>query len=209
MYVPASFRVDDSALLHDFIRHHGFATLVTAPGGVPFATHLPVLLDAARNVLRGHMARANPQWHHFDGKTESLVVFAGPHGYISPSWYEATPAVPTWNYAAIHVYGIARLLAEAETSRLLDELVRTYEMHRERPWSGELPVDYRRKMEEAIVGFELPIARIEGKFKLSQNRSEEDRLGVLRALEASSRPDDQALAELMRKMSLPGSVESE
>ncbi len=108
MYIPAAFAVKDEAILFDFIDRHSFATLVSTIDDVPFATHLPVLLDRARNRLLGHVAYANPHWRCFDGVREVLIIFQGPHAYVSPSWYVETPAVPTWNYAAVHVYGVPR-----------------------------------------------------------------------------------------------------
>src|SRR5262245_32627214 len=107
MYIPNSFREDDQAELHDLMRQNNFAILVTQHGGAPFATHAPFLLDAERGphgTLLAHIARANPQWRDFDGQQEALVIFQGPHAYISPSWYEVAPSVPTWNYAAVHAY---------------------------------------------------------------------------------------------------------
>jgi transcriptional regulator len=198
MYIPASFRADDRAVLHEFIDRHSFATLVTVVDGAPFATHLPVLLDRQRGALLGHVARANPHWRAFDGSAESLMIFAGPHAYVSPSWYATHPAVPTWNYAAVHVYGVPSVLDEARLQELLDRLVRRYEAGRERPWTMDLPADYLRKMVQAIVGFEMPIARMEGKFKLSQNRSAEDRERVIAALAAGD-ADERALSEFMAR----------
>lgn len=202
MYIPTAFRADDRAALYDLIERHGFGTLVTVIDGAPFATHLPFLLDRERGALLGHVARANPHWRALDGSAESLVIFRGPHGYVSPSWYATAPAVPTWNYAAVHVRGVPRLLDEARLLDLLGRLVSKYESGRERPWTMDLPADYRRKMVQAVVGFEVPLARVEGKFKLSQNRSAEDRRGVIRALAAGG-PDNQALAEFMTHFAPP------
>jgi transcriptional regulator len=199
MYIPSAFRADARAALYDLIERHGFGTFVTVIGGTPFASHLPFVLDRERGLLLGHVARANPHWRALDGGAESLAVFQGPHGYVSPSWYTTGPAVPTWNYAAVHVYGAARAMdGEARLLDLLGRLVGQYETGRERPWAMDLPADYLKKMLHGIVGFEMPIARIEGKFKLSQNRSAEDRRGVMREL-ATGGPDEQALAEFMAR----------
>ena len=198
MYIPSAFRADDRAALYELIERHGFGTLVTVLDGAPFATHLPFVLDRGRGVLLGHVARANPHWRAFDGAAEALVIFQGPHAYVSPSWYATAPAVPTWNYAAVHVYGVPRLLDEAELRDLLDRLVSRYEAGRERPWTMDLPPDYLRKMLQAIIGFEVPIERIEGKFKLNQNRSSEDRAGVIAALSAGG-AEERALAEFMAR----------
>ena len=157
MYIPTAFRADDRAALFDLIGRHAFGTLVTVIDGAPFATHLPFLLDRERGVLLGHVARANRHWKALDGSAESLVIFQGPHGYVSPSWYATAPAVPTWNYAAVHVYGVPRLLDESGLLDLLGRLVAKYESGRERPWTMDLPADYRRKMLLGIVGFEVKV----------------------------------------------------
>jgi transcriptional regulator len=197
MYIPTAFRADDRSALYDLIDRHGFGTLVSVIDGTPFATHLPLLLDRGRGVLLGHVARANPHWHALAGSAEALAIFHGPHAYVSPSWYAPAPAVPTWNYAAVHVYGTPRLLDEAGLRDLVGRLVEQYESGRARPWTMDLPEDYMGKMLRAIVGFEIPIERIEGKFKLSQNRSTEDRAGVIAALAAGS-AEERALAEFMK-----------
>jgi transcriptional regulator len=202
MYIPSAFRAADPAALYELIERHGFGTLVTVLDGAPFATHLPFVLDRGRGVLLGHVARANPHWRAFDGSAEALVIFQGPHAYVSPSWYTTAPAVPTWNYAAVHVYGVPRRLDEPALLDLLGRLVEQYESGRPRPWTMDLPPDYREKMLRAIVGFEVPMTRVEGKFKLNQNRSAEDRAGVIRALQAGG-AEEQALAELMARFASP------
>jgi transcriptional regulator len=200
MYIPPHFKIQDESKLHAFIRQHSFATLITQDGAAPFASHLPMLLETdsgKQGMLVSHMARANPQWQHFsESAGEALAIFHGPHAFISPTWYETQPAVPTWNYAAVHVYGRPRIIDDHErVVSLLEATVRTYE-------SGEvtaLPVEYRDKMVRGIVAFEMEITRIEGKFKLGQNRSEADSLGVIQALSKSSDQDDLAVAALMQQ----------
>ncbi len=202
MYIPAHFRVDDPVLLQGLIREYSFGTLVTCEEGVPFAGHLPFLLDAERGshgTLRAHLARANPQWQHFQFGTEVLAIFQGPHAYVSPSWYETHPSVPTWNYAVVHAYGVPRLLEGEELHAALADLVSAYESPRTQPWQFEsLTEEYVEKMQRAIVGFEIEITRLEGKFKLSQNRPEADRLGVIEHLSQSGDPLEVAVAERMR-----------
>jgi transcriptional regulator len=184
VFIPSSFRIDDRNTLLAFIERYGFATLIsTDPNGVPFATHVPLLLDRSSETLLGHIARANPQWEMF-GDRESLAIFHGPHAYVSPSWYTVAPAVPTWNYATVHVYGTLRVLDSDRTADVVERLVSKYEMHRPTPWPGDMPDDYRRRMLAGIVGFEMPLTRIEGKFKLGQNRSAEDRAGTIAGLRA-------------------------
>lgn len=203
MYIPKAFEVTDLATLHQFIETYSFATLVTVAGEQPVATRLPLILDRARGrhgSLLGHVARANPQWRSFDGNRQCLVMFDGPHAYISPSWYATAPAVPTWNYAAVHVYGIPRPFHDAaKLAALVDGLVGIYEAGMPQPWPGTLPADFKAAMLKAIVGFAIEIDQIEGKFKLGQNRSVEDRSGAVVRLERSSDATARALAELTRK----------
>ncbi len=202
MYLPAPFREDDPLRLHALIRAHGFATLISEVAGEPFASHLPLLLDAERGpkgTLVGHMARANPQWRHFGVRRSALAIFHGPHCYVSPSWYVSGPAVPTWNYVAIHAYGRPRLLEhEAETRALLGRMVETYESGFETPWPlDSVPDDMMASLIREIVAFEVPIERLEGKLKLSQNRPPEDRAGVRARLAASTGAGERAVARLM------------
>ena len=201
MYIPKAFREDDLNTLHKFMREYSFATLITQHEGVPFATHLPLILDAQRGlngILLAHMARANPQWHDFASEQEVLVIFQGPHAYVSPSWYEVELSVPTWNYAVVHAYGIPRLLEDnEELYKLLKILIETHEAQFESPWPFQLPDDYLQKMMHGIVGFEIEITRLEGKFKMSQNRTESERENVIAALQESS--DTLTMAELMTR----------
>jgi transcriptional regulator len=202
MYVPASFRITDSEKLSAFIDRYSFATLVTNNANSPFATHLPLQLlrdDGSQGTLVGHLARANPQWQHFGSDQEVLAMFQGPHSYISPSWYTVAESVPTWNYAAVHVYGFARVLEDRQRiDTILNDLIATYESGFESPWKPQLSKDYRDKMVQAIVAFEIRITRIEGKFKLGQNRSAQDVRNVYDVLSNMTVDDAQNLAELMR-----------
>ena len=202
MYIPKAFREDDISRLHTFMEAYSFATLVTQHESIPFATHLPFLLDPERGpngILLAHMARANPQWHDFASAQEVLVIFQGPHAYISPSLYEVELSVPTWNYAVVHIYGLPRLIEDGEELyKLLKTLIQTHEAHFEKPWPFQLPDDYLQKMMRGIVGFEIEITRFEGKFKLSQNRTETERENVIAALQEST--NTAALAELMRSV---------
>lgn len=198
MYIPASFAEADATRLYDFIDTHSFATLVTTVSGQPFASHLPLLLDRERGVLLGHLARANPHWRELG---DALVIFTGPHAYVSPAWYTVRPAVPTWNFTAVHVYGPARAVEEeVALGDIVDRLTRKYE--RDPAWLADLPADYRTKMLQAIVGVEVWIDRLEGKMKLSQNRSLADRHRVVEHLERDE--DSRDLAALMRAALPPG-----
>jgi len=201
MYIPSSFRVDDPARLAKFVQRHSFATLVTFHAGAPFASHLPMLFRPAvgpHGTLVSHMARANPQWEDFVSGDEALAIFHGPHSYISPSWYATGPAVPTWNYAAVHAYGVPTVFAEHDrVVALFRETVATYESSFERPWPGDLPDEYRDKLIHGIVAFEIPITRIEGKFKLGQNRSAADVQGAIEGLSRTDDSDSRAVARMM------------
>jgi transcriptional regulator len=204
MYIPASFRVSDEATIFSFIERYDFSTIVTssARDGI-VATHVPILVKRVgdRLVLQGHVARANGHWRDFDGVTQALAIFQGPHGYVSPTWYTTAPAVPTWNYAAVHIYG--RPLATEDrqvASGILEALVRKYEHHRLRPYrTEELAGNFYEQMVSRIVAFEMPVEKIESKFKLGQNRSKEDREGTLKGLMAEESPDAAALAAFMRE----------
>ena len=203
MYLPSHFAETDTACIHDLMRRNSFATIVTQAGEAPFATHMPVLLHAERGplgTLVSHMARANEQWRHFADGREVLVIFHGPHAYVSPSWYEKRPAVPTWNYAAVHAYGVPRIIEDATSLRtMLRELVQHFEANREQPWGAELTDEYLDKLSPGIVGLEIAITRLEGKFKLSQNRSAADKAGVIVALAQSPDQTAREVAELMKE----------
>jgi len=202
MYVPEVYAENDRATLLDLIRATGWGYLVGAADGVPFATHLPFLVEGEPGAERlvAHMARANPHWRSFaDGGREQLVIFAGPHAYVSPRWYTTAKAVPTWNYVTAHVYGVPRVVDDpAAVHAAQKRLVDHYEAGAEAPWRMEdVDAGFIQGMLRAIVSFEVPIARMEGKYKLSQNRKPEDRAGVIAALGDS--PDDgaQKIARLM------------
>lgn len=208
MYVPDSFSVTDPDTLTEFMRTHSFATLVSLINGTPTASHLPIRYEPnlKQGRLLAHMARANPQWRHFEPTREVMVIFQGAHSYISPSWYATQPAVPTWNYAAVHAYGLPRLIDDPDRIiTLLQTIVASYESEFDPPWSGELPQDYRDRLIQAIVVFELQITRVEGKFKFSQNRDPSDIQGVISALKGSGTAERQALAKWMQEVTQPRS----
>jgi transcriptional regulator len=207
MYRPEHFDDNDPARIAALMQRYSFATIVTHDGNAPFATHMPVLFHAdagPRGTLVTHMARANTQWRHFADGSEVLAIFHGPHAYVSPAWYETQPAVPTWNYAVVHAYGIPRLVEDAASLRaMLRELVAAFENHRTEPYGHQLTDEYLDKLSPAIVGFEIPITRIEGKFKLSQNRITADKAGVIAALQNSSDQTEREVAEMMTKLPFP------
>lgn len=200
MYIPTAFAETNQEKLHDFIEAHSFGILVSAHGGEPFATHLPLLLErdvAPCGALIGHVAGANPHWRELDGQ-QVLAIFSGPHAYVSPTWYEADNVVPTWNYVAVHAYGTCRLVHEPDAvARIVTAMVGTYERAMPRPWTPDTATDYFQKQVRAIVGFRVEISRLEGKWKLNQNHPRERRERVVQVLEKSKDHDATAVARLM------------
>lgn len=195
VYLPEAFRVDDRQTLLAHATANPFATVITQSEDGPMVSHLPLLVDAQRNVLRGHLARPNPQVAHFAAGTQALAIFHGPHAYVSPSVYEEHPSVPTWNYVVVHVRGKSRLVDEATLRRMLDDLVVHFDPT---GWRLEAPEDYVRSALDVIAGFEIPIEQLEGKWKLSQNRSLTDQHRVAAWLERGDEAS-RAVAALMRE----------
>ena len=205
MYVPPAFREDDPAVLRDIIREARLANLVTATAEGLLATPLPLFLmpgEGPHGTLYGHLARANPQWRQAP-VGNALAIFGGPDVYITPSWYatkrEHGKVVPTWNYVAVHAYGTVEFFDDA--TRLLQIVTQLTELHegaRPEPWAvSDAPPDFVRAQLRGIVGLRLPIARIEGKTKMSQNRSMADRTGVAEGLAASDRAADRDASALI------------
>lgn len=202
MYIPSFNRVLDRKTIDAFLHAHGFAIVVTKADGAPFASHLPVLLDeqvGEHGRLRSHMARANPQWRHFETEEEVLCLFQGPHAYISPSWYVTQHPVPTWNYTTVHVYGRPHILEAADLKTILFETTDRYESARPRPWKIPLSEAEVDEMCKAIVGFSIEITRVEAKFKLGQNRSREDQESMRQALQSAPDGGSRELAEFIQK----------
>jgi transcriptional regulator len=204
MYVPALFKEDRVPVLHDAIRQSRLATLVTyGPDGL-YASHAPMLIDpepAPWGTLRGHLARANPHRERAAADVEALAIFTGPEAYITPAWYatkrETGKVVPTWNYAAIHAYGKLTFFDDPEQLlALVTKLTQTHEAGRAEPWAvSDAPPDFIKGMLKAIVGFELELTRLEGKWKMSQNRPEIDRAGVVEGLRREGGEAEAAVAD--------------
>ncbi|MDQ0815941.1 transcriptional regulator [Bacillus pumilus] len=198
MHIPSFFQVKDMEEVKAFIQLHSFATVVTATDEKPIATHIPVSFHQVEDsyVITGHMAIGNPQWKTFEENEKVLVIFQGPHAYISSSWYEKE-AVPTWNYQAVHVYGKAVLLEKGELVKELTTMLETYESHREQPvlWDT-LSDELLEKQMKGIVGFKIIIDEVQAAFKLSQNRHERDYAHIIEKLEAEG---DVEMAEAMKK----------
>lgn len=205
MYVPEHFAVTDPGLLAGAMREFPFATIVTG-GTEPIASHVPLVFEPAHpplGKLTGHLARANPQWRQWTDASEALVIFQGPHAYISPDWYVNQQAVPTWNYVAVHAYGRITLVNDGpRLDALMGELTSRFEAGAG-PGLSDAEKSYRQRMLGGIIGFEIAITRLDGKFKLSQNRPPEDVAGVIAALENSAEPGDRQTAEWMRRFARP------
>jgi len=200
MYSPPYNRVEDRSELVDFMRRNSFALLVTATGGVPLASHLPVIIadGAAGIVIHSHMAKNNPQWQEFF-EDEVLMVFAGPHAYVSPRWYEEKERVPTWNYAAVHAYGKVTVTTDRAAKHAAQrELVAQLDPQW-LPKFDALRAEYVEGMLNGIVTFDIAATRIETRWKLSQNRGRREQELIAAALDKSDDPSVRALAELTRK----------
>lgn len=203
MYLPQQFQPENLECQLRLMRENPFATVITVVDGAPVINHLPLMVQTRgeSNLLIGHLARANPQWKTFE-TAEVTAIFYGPDTYITPSWYHDRQNVPTWNYAVVHASGRARLIHDFEgIEEILTRTVTEMERSEPHPWSYQLDEEFRRNLVRAIVGFEIVIERLEGKFKLSQNRTEEDRRGVMAGLEA--RPDEMSrkVLKMMRQNS--------
>ena len=201
MYTPSAFAVTDVATLHDFLERHSFATLVTRHAdGRMVASHIPLLLvrdGSPFGRLEGHVARPNNQWRDVAG--EALAIFTGPHAYVSPRWYDAEGVVPTWNYTAVHASGPLETVTDAaELREMLRHALATYERGADTPWTLERSGEVVDKLLKGIVGLRIPVARIEGKWKLSQNHPPERQERVIAALEAQGDAAAAAVAALMR-----------
>jgi transcriptional regulator len=191
MYTPKAFEITDEKEIVSFIEANAFGQLISLVNGKLFATHLPFILSEDKKILIGHVAKQNPQ--HVDiSQQEVLVTFQGAHDYISPAWYEA-PGVPTWNYQAVHVYGECSLISDVEKlKKIVDTLTQKYEAKFEKPWQP----NYKAELLSAIVGLEIHITDVQCKYKLSQNRSEQDKVQVIERLEKQG---SLALAKEMRR----------
>jgi transcriptional regulator len=202
VYLPPAFTENREDVLVAHIERHDFGLLVTCGSGL-IASQIPFLAERRGGTLflQGHLARANPQAADFDGAGEALAIFPGPHAYISPGWYEAGPAVPTWNYASVHAYGPARRIEDPAWLRdLVRRLSERHEAREPAPWDmRELPEAYVQSMLNGIVGVEIAVSRLEGKFKLSQNRPAADRPRIVAGLERRADPESHAVAGLMRE----------
>ena len=199
MYIPEHFRNEDRTTALAFMRANPFAILISSTDEGPFATHVPVVLQESPEhlTIRGHVAKANPQWRYLQNDPTCLMIFHGPHAYISPSNYDAREVVPTWNYGAVHAYGNATTFAEPEQLlNMLHDLIPTFEAAYEQQWAS-LSEAYRQRLLSHIVGFEIAVTRLEAKFKLSQNRSRNEQQQIIDSLSAASDTAVSGIARLM------------
>lgn len=199
MYIPRHFKEDDVAALWDFMEANSFGMLVTNHDSGPFVSHLPFLLDRERGpsgTLSVHVAKANPHAEDALAGAGMLAVLHGPHAYISPAWYAEPRNVPTWNYVAVHAYGKPRVITDpARLMQMLHRMIATFDQQ----WQLPPEADWAERMLNGIVGFDIEIERLEGKFKLNQNRTAADRRGVIEALSQSTDPAVLAIARYMRE----------
>jgi transcriptional regulator len=206
LYIPRFNEETRLEILHGLIRAQPFATLVTMGSSGLIATHLPMVLspgEGSPDILRGHVSRANPQWRDLDSSVEALAIFAGPQHYITPSWYpeklEDAKVVPTWNYAVVHAYGTVTTIEDsAWLLTHLKSLTSQHEAAFPRPWAvTDAPKDYISSQIRGIVGIEIPIGRLEGKWKVSQNKSDRTRESIERGLEELDTPESLAMRQLV------------
>jgi transcriptional regulator len=207
MYVPNANREDRLAVLHKLMEDQPFASLITVGSSGLFASHIPMVLEqnGAKGVLRGHLSRANTQWRDYSPSVEALAIFSGPQHYITPSWYpekrETGKVVPTWNYVVVHAYGSLKVIADGEWLMAhLSQLTNIHEAGLPVPWQvGDGPADYIASQLKGIVGLEMAIERLEGKWKISQNRSEQDRDGVAKGLAELNTTESLAMKALVER----------
>jgi len=198
MYIPEHFTMKEATAAYNVIQENSFATLFSIHNGMPFATHLPLMLNKEKTCLYGHFARPNPQWKDIQNQTV-LTVFHGPHCYISPSWYETNQAVPTWNYVTVHVYGEVELTRdEHELMNSLNDLVLKYEAPDSPYRLQDVDAEFLAGMNKGVQGFKIKIDRIEGKAKVSQNHSLHRQELVIKQLEQIPFPYEQQIASLMK-----------
>lgn len=209
MYIPEHFVVRDRSTALAFMRANPFAILISSTGEGPFATHLPVVLRESATgdsenklVIRGHVAKANPHWRYLEQQPNCLMIFHGPHAYVSPANYETRENVPTWNYGAVHAYGEARVFsAPDELLGVLHELIPTFEAAYAGQWASLSP-SYRERMLSHIVGIEITVTKLEAKFKLSQNRTKQEQANVITSLGAADDTAVSGTARLMQELGL-------
>ena len=200
MYIPPYYQEKDEAQLLEFMTAHNFANLISSSNNNPVATHLPFVIEKRENklVLVSHMAKANPQWQLFP-EAELLIIFQGPHAYISPAHYEKKQNVPTWNYIAVHAYGKAKIIDKHEdVLNLMERTIHNFEKEFYDQWK-QLSPEYVNGMLKGIVAFEIEVTKLEGKFKLSQNKTKNEQQNIINTFEKSDDSTQKEIAEEMKK----------
>jgi transcriptional regulator len=199
MYIPKHFMIDDEGTIFDLIEKYSFATLITQHHGEPYASHLPLMLNRSEHTLYGHFARQNEQWKDAANQ-KVLAIFQGPHCYISPSWYETSKAVPTWNYLSVHLYGKLEIIEDEQTIfDRLNDLVNKYESPDSSYSLKNVDSSFVEGMSKGIVAFKINITKMEAKAKLSQNHPIERQELIIKHLESTTQHDQIEVAALMRK----------
>jgi transcriptional regulator len=201
MYIPNAFLQTDKATVLEVLDKYGFGIVVSNSEGELLATHIPLLFKAVQgqDYLYGHMARNNDQWKSFSPDQKIMVIFSGPHGYISPTWYESKLTVPTWDHISVHVYGYPELIPDlGQVKDLLTQTTDHYEKYNGTQWKFELPEEFSQKLMGTIVAFRLKVVDIQAQFKLSQNRNAEDKAKVIRALNERGDASSVQLADLIK-----------
>ncbi|MDP5273575.1 FMN-binding negative transcriptional regulator [Chengkuizengella axinellae] len=198
MYTPKHFKIEDEQQIYEFLKQNSFGMLISSHDRLS-ASHLPFSIDQKAKKLYGHMARANQQWKELEGD-EVLIIFQGPHAYISPQWYAEENTVPTWNYMAVHIYGKFVIQNNGETvMNQLESMVDTYESGFETPWKVDISSEYNQNLVKHIVGFEIEIKNIQCKFKLNQNHPIERRKNAIHGLRTTNQHESIQIADAMEK----------
>lgn len=199
MYIPKFFQIDDFKEIEQFVKSNSFGMIITEKHGKPLATHLPLILQKKGDdyYISGHIAKGNSQWKTLNGNSNVLIIYQGPHAYVSSSCYEKEN-VPTWNYQAIHLYGEATVLSEQETIDDLKTLLAKYEQYRENPVLWDNLAESTQMQAKAIIGFKVKINKVEAAYKMSQNRNEQDYNNIIKKLEEEHNSSSNAVADVMR-----------
>ncbi|WP_026463823.1 FMN-binding negative transcriptional regulator [Adhaeribacter aquaticus] len=199
MYIPNQFAVTDKAEIVEFMKRFSFATIITAKDGLPIATHLPVIVTTKDDniILTSHMAKANEQWKDFENN-KTLVIFSEPHAYISPKHYDKGLNVPTWNYIAVHAYGQGTLITDADkVIEIIERTINTYDLSYKQQWDN-FPSDYKLRLIQGLVAFDIIITDLQGKKKLSQNKNDNEQQKIINALSKSEDTNEQLIADYMK-----------
>lgn len=203
LYIPEAFVERDADRLAAFLENHPFGTLISVDEGVPIISHVPLLFERGAGMygrLTGHLARANPHWQLLIKGETVLTLFQGPHAYVSPAWYATPGGVPTWNYAVVHVQGVPRLVEDPrQCAEILRQMTAIYESRFPAPWQFDGAEEKYSRLLDRIVGLEIEITAIQGKFKLSQNRSPADRRQVIGKLQGADAWEPRELASMMEE----------